>query len=101
MDTKKRNFFTFLFFLFLSLPLAAQGIVPPGMNSLMDSILDVFTGGIVKAILIILLAGTAIAYGFNKDNEKMKRNCIAIGIAIAVVIGASSIVGAVWTASGG
>jgi hypothetical protein len=42
-----------------------------------------------------------VAYGFNKDNEKIKRNCIAIGIASAMIAGASGIVGAIWSASGG
>jgi uncharacterized membrane protein len=77
----------------------AQDILPGGMSTLMDNILGVFTGDFVKTILIIFLCGTAVAYGFNKDNEKMKRNCIAIGIAIAILIGASAIVGAIWNAS--
>jgi type IV secretory pathway VirB2 component (pilin) len=80
---------------------AGGDIVPAGMTSLMDSILGVFTGPLVKTILIICLAGCAVAYGFNKDNEKMKRNIIAIAIAIGVVVGASGIVGTIWDASKG
>jgi type IV secretory pathway VirB2 component (pilin) len=88
-----------LVFALNALPLFAADILPGGMSTLMDNILEVFTGAFVKTILIIFLCGTAVAYGFNKDNEKMKRNCIAIGIAIAILIGASAIVGAIWDAS--
>jgi uncharacterized membrane protein len=87
-------------YLFLSLPLFAQGL-PPGMQGLADTILGIFTGGFIKVVLAIFLCGSAVAYAFNKDNEKIKRNCIAIAIASGIIIGASSIVGAVWAASGG
>ena len=81
-------------------PLFAQGdIMPAGMNSLAQSIQEVFTGNIMRIILICCLCGCAIAYGFNKDNEKMKRNCIAIGIATGVLIAAQSIVEAIMTAA--
>jgi type IV secretory pathway VirB2 component (pilin) len=93
--------FLLIFYALAALPAFAKSVLPAGMSSLMDNILEVFTGPFVKTILIIFLCGTAVAYGFNKDNEKMKRNCIAIGVAIAILIGASSIVGAVWDASGG
>jgi uncharacterized membrane protein len=92
----------FLFFVLLLLaagPLFAD-ILPSGMKTLADNILDVFTGAFVKTILIIFLAACAVAYGFNKDNEKMKRNIIAIGVAIAIVVGAQWIVGAIWDAAG-
>ncbi|MDR1374192.1 MAG: TrbC/VirB2 family protein [Treponema sp.] len=81
-------------------PLSAQ-ILPPGMEDLATSILDIFTGPFVRIILAIFLCGSAIAYGFNKDNEKIKRNCIAVGVSAAIIIAASAIVDAVWTASGG
>jgi len=91
-----------IFFLFLLLssasPLFAQ-IVPRGLESLGDQIVEIFTGGLVRTILICCLAGCAVAYAFNKDNEKMKRNIIAIGIAIAIIVGASGIVEALWKAS--
>ena len=77
----------------------ATDIMPKGLVSLGDSIMGVFTGGLVKTIMICCLAGCAVAYGFNKDNEKMKRNIIAIGVAIAIIVGAQWIVGAIWDAS--
>jgi type IV secretory pathway VirB2 component (pilin) len=80
---------------------AGTSILPAGMNTLASNILAIFTGGFVKTILIICLAGCAVAYGFNKDNEKMKRNIIAIAVAIGVVVASSAIVGAVWSAGGG
>ena len=87
---------------FLSvLPLFAQASLPGGMTTLAQSILGIMTGDFVRIILAIFLCGSAIAYGFNKDNDKVKRNCIAIGVAAAILISASSIVGWVWSASGG
>ena len=83
-----------------AMPVFAADIVPAGMTSLVNAILGVFTGGFVKTILIIFLAACAVAYGFNKDNEKMKRNILAIGIAIAIVVAAQWIVDAIWSASG-
>jgi len=94
----------FLLLLFAAaLPLFAQGrgtVIPSGMQSLMDSVLEIFTSGFTKAILIMCLCGCAIAYGFNKDNEKMKRNVIAIGIAIGILVAASQIVDMIWDAAG-
>ena len=89
------------FLLAASADLFAQGrsIVPQGLTNLGDSIMGVFTGPLVKTILICCLAGCGVAYGFNKDNEKMKRNIIAIGIGIAIIVGAQWIVGAIWDAS--
>lgn len=81
--------------------LFAQDLMPSGMTSLAEGILEIFTGSFVKVILAIFLCGSALAYGFNKDNEKVKRNCIAIGVAAGILICASSIVDAVWSASGG
>ena len=101
MIGKKQNYAALLFLLLLlAAPLAAQGIMPAGMKSLADEILEIFTGPFVKTILIIMLCATAVVFGFNKDNEKMKRNCIAIFVAIAILIGASGIVDAIWKAAG-
>jgi type IV secretory pathway VirB2 component (pilin) len=90
--------------LFLMLLLAAAAplfadIMPPGMTTLADNVVAIFTGKFVRAILICCLAGCAVAYGFNKDNEKMKRNIIAIGVAIGILVAAASIVDAVWSAA--
>jgi type IV secretory pathway VirB2 component (pilin) len=100
MKSFLKPFFFFLLYA-AAIPLFAQGrdIVPAGLNSLADSVMAVFTGPLVRTILICCLAGCGVAYGFNKDNEKMKRNIIAIGVAIAIIVGAQFIVGAVWDAS--
>jgi uncharacterized membrane protein len=97
--TDLKTLFLFLLFAAAS-PLFAQAVIPSGMQSLMDSVLAIFTSGFTKAILIMCLCGCAIAYGFNKDNEKMKRNVIAIGIAIGILVAASQIVDMVWDAAG-
>ena len=91
----------FLMLLIAASPLFAQSIMPPGMKTLADNILEIFTGPFVKTILIILLCATAVTFAFNKDNEKMKRNCIIIGVSCGILIAASEIVDAVWKAAGG
>ena len=91
----------FIAYLFSSLTLFAQSSLPPGMQNLAQGILDIFTSPFIKVILAIFLCGSAVAYAFNKDNEKVKRNCIAIGIATGILICATGIVGAIWNASGG
>jgi len=106
MNKVPKKYITLLVFLFYSLPVVfAQGrgsnALPAGMQSLADSILEIFTSNFLKVILAIFLCGSAVAYAFNKDNEKVKRNCIAIGIAAAILVTATSIVGAVWSSSGG
>jgi type IV secretory pathway VirB2 component (pilin) len=96
---KKNLIFTALYLVPAAVAMAANDILPAGMTSLMDSILKVFTGPFVKAILIISLSGCAIAYAFNKDNEKMKRNAIAIGVACAILVTASFIIEKIWDAA--
>jgi len=98
MNTKKVTL-VFLFFLFLVFPLFAQNLMPSGMQSLAEGILYIFTSGFMRIILVIFLCGAAIAYAFNKDNEQMKKKIIAIGIAIGILIGATGIVDAIWSAA--
>jgi ABC-type uncharacterized transport system permease subunit len=89
----------FMLFLVAAMPLFGLDLIPPGMSNLSKDVVDIFTSDIVKGILIACLAGCAVAYGFNKDNEKMKRNIIAIAVAIAIIGSASFIVGKVFEAS--
>jgi len=81
-------------------PLFAALEVPAGLNTLGTDLVNIFSGSLVRSILIICLAGCGVAYGFNKDNEKMKRSIIAIAVAIGIIATASAIVGAVFTATG-
>ena len=91
-----------LLLLLAAAPMFAQGdIMPAGMNTLAENIREIFTGNVMRIILICCLCGSAIAYGFNKDNEKMKRNCIAIVIATGVLIAAGEIVRVIMEAAGG
>jgi type IV secretory pathway VirB2 component (pilin) len=101
MNKPQLKVFLFILLLAAAAPLFAQSsdLMPEGLKNMTESVLEIFTGPVVRTILIICLAGCGVAYGFNKDNEKMKRNIIAIAVAIAVVVGAQSIVGAVWDAS--
>jgi len=99
MKTSKLKIIFLMLLLAAAAPLFAQTI-PPGLTTVAGNIQAAFTSDIVKIILVCCLAGCGIAYGFNKDNEKMKRNVIAIAIAIVIVMGAQGIVQAVWSASG-
>jgi type IV secretory pathway VirB2 component (pilin) len=91
--------FAVLFGLALAPLYAASIAVPAGLESLVTGLQEVFTGGIVRAILVMCLAGSAVAYAFNKDNEKMKRNCIAVIIACVTLIAAATVVDSVIEAS--
>ena len=97
MNKKHRILSLLPLFAFTAVNAFAQ--LPPGMSTLMTSILGVFTGTFTKTILIVCLCGYAVAYGFNKDNEKMKRNVIAIGISVAILVCAQFIIDAIWKAS--
>jgi type IV secretory pathway VirB2 component (pilin) len=100
MNNRTRTLVTLAVFCLTAAAAFAQAdILPAGMTTLANSILAVFTGAFVKTILIIMLAGCAVAYGFNKDNEKMKRNIITIAVAIGILVAASTIVEAVWEAT--
>ena len=98
---KKLSFLWIYFFFSLPLLFAQQDIVPPGMQTLADNILRVFAGNFIRVLLAIFLCGSAIAYAFNKDNEKIKRNCIAIGVASAILVVAQTLITLIWNAAGG
>jgi len=100
MKSRLKNYLSLVYFAVPALVFSAD-IIPSGMQSLTDSILETFTGTLVRTIMIIMLVGVAIAYGFNKDNDQLKRKLLAIGIAIAIICGAQAIIGVLWTASGG
>jgi hypothetical protein len=76
----------------LSQPIFAQDAISK-MESVADKILGVFTGNLVRAILAIALCASAVVYATNKDNDKVKRGCLAVGVAGVIIISASGIVG--------
>ncbi|GBU28262.1 hypothetical protein R84B8_01820 [Treponema sp. R8-4-B8] len=96
-----------IMFLFLllaaAMPLFAAGDLGSlglgGLQSFGETVQGIFTGDLTRVILVCILAGCGIAYAFNKDNEKMKRNIIAIAIGILILTAASSIVGALKSAA--
>ena len=89
-----------LLFFLLSAAAPLFGLdLPGGLSNTATDLIGIFTGTLVRAILICCLAGCGIAYAFNKDNEKMKRNIIAIAVGIIIIIGAAAIVDAVTAAS--
>jgi type IV secretory pathway VirB2 component (pilin) len=66
------------------------------MTGPLNSILNFFTSAAVKTILVIMVAAAALVFAFNKDNEKMKRNAVAIGIAGIILLSASAVVDLFW-----
>jgi len=91
-----------IMFLFLLLaaavPLFAE-VIPSGLSSVSSEVEGFFKSGIVTSILVCCLAGCGVAYAFNKDNEKMKRNIIAIAIGIVIITVAKEIVSSIMTAA--
>jgi hypothetical protein len=86
---KAAAFFTCLA---LSRPAFAQDAIAK-MESVADKVLGIFTGTLVRTILAISFCGCAVAYAANKDNDKVKRGALAVGIASIMIIAASGIVG--------
>ncbi|MDR2509486.1 MAG: TrbC/VirB2 family protein [Spirochaetaceae bacterium] len=78
---------------------AADGLIPSGMQSFADNIKSTMTSDFIKVIFACFLCGSAIAYAFNKDNEKIKRSAIAIGVGAAILMSATAIIDMVWSAS--
>jgi hypothetical protein len=78
----------------ISYPLYAADM-PDKLTSLADNIKEIISGPFVRTLLIIFLCASAVVYAFNKDNEKVKRNCIAIGVAAAIIIAAGAILDAI------
>jgi len=101
MNKTRKRISNLIFFLFVSIPVFAQSALPGGMQTLAENILDIFTSPFVKVILAIFLCGSAIAYAFNKDNDKIKRNAIAIAISAGILVVATEVVDKIWAASGG
>ena len=103
MKILSSNFFTkiaaFLTVFFLTSPLFAQAI-PRGMETAAEQILAIFRSRLITIILAIFLSGAAIAYAFNKDNEKIKRNAIAIIIGAVIIIVAQQAVEFIQNATG-
>ena len=103
MNKTSKTIAAFTAWFFLSAPLLlaqAQGL-PGGMQTLAETIYGVFQSDFTRIILAIFLCGAAVAYGFNKDNEKIKRNAIAVLISAGILTAAREIVTRVWSAAGG
>ena len=101
MIITQKKFSSLMVFLFLAFRVFAADVLPSGMQNLADTILEVFTSKFVQVIFAVFFCGAAVAYGFNKDNEKIKRSAVAIGIASALIASASGIMGTIWDAAKG
>lgn len=89
----------FLFLLLTAaIPLFAQEFTM--LDSTADKILKIFTGKVVQIILVCCLIGCGVGYAFAKDNDKMKRSMIAVGVGIIIVGSASVIAKFIWGDAG-
>jgi hypothetical protein len=88
-------------YLLSALPLFAQTGIPGGMETLADAIMGVFKSRFITVILAIFFCGAAIAFAYNKDNDKVKRNCIAICISTFIIVCAQQIVDFIYSSSNG
>jgi type IV secretory pathway VirB2 component (pilin) len=79
--------------------LQAQELVPQGLQTMAENVRDIFTGDLAKIILGCCFAGSCIAYGYNKDNEKMKAKLLAVVIATGLLCITQQIMDKLWTMS--
>jgi len=104
MKNLQKKIQLFVFYLTAGMPLFAAGDLGSlGLGKLetfADNILGIFGGKLIRTILICCLIACGVVYAFNKDNEKMKRNIIAIGVAILIIGAAQEIVAAFFGAAG-
>ncbi len=102
MNKSQLKIMFFMLILAATVPLFADSdLLPSGLEKTGDQIQEIFTGSLVTIILVCCLAGCGIAYAFNKDNEKMKRNIIAIVVGIIIIGTASKIVPKIISAAKG
>lgn len=73
-------------------PVAAQSSIT-GLDTIAQKVLDVMSGSLVKLILTIALVGLGIGLIVSRDNDAMKKRFIVWLVAVAVLRGASEIVG--------
>jgi len=97
---RKKLFWFFLFSVLFTLPLFAN-VIPAQMQTLAEQILATFRGPFVRTILVIFFIATGIAFAYNKDNESMKKKCIAVFVGIAIVGIGPEIINMIWSAAGG
>jgi type IV secretory pathway VirB2 component (pilin) len=79
-----------------SAPLYAQDLVPAGLKSIADNVLEAFTGDLAKVILGCCFAGSCVAYGYNKDNEKMKGKLLAVIVATGLLVLTQQVMDKLW-----
>jgi hypothetical protein len=96
MKKSLKRITAFIPYVLLSAPLFAQNTnLPDNLNTMADTVLAFFQAPFLKVVFAIILSGAAVAYAFNKDNEKIKKNAIAAGVAGAILMSAQAVVTAV------
>ena len=90
----------FLFFAFLITAAYPLFATPPGLAGVdraANEILNFFRGGVVRTILGICFIASCIMFAYGKDNEKMKKAAISIGIAVIAIAGATEFINWIWS----
>jgi len=59
------------------------------MTTIAENLRKAFTSDLVKAILGIALCAAGLTYAANKDNDKVKRNCIAVIVGASIIMAAT------------
>jgi cobalamin biosynthesis protein CobD/CbiB len=82
---------------YFSVPaLFAADVMPDNMKTLAENVKDTITGPFFKMFFGILMCASAVAYAYNKDNEKIKGKMLAILIATGILFGAAWVMDAIW-----
>jgi hypothetical protein len=84
-------FITFVL-LAVSVPIYAQDIVPQYLMDTGEQIYEIFFGRLAQIIMGCCFAGSCIAYGYNKDNEKMKGKLLAVVIACGLLAATQQVI---------
>jgi hypothetical protein len=89
--------FLLLCFLFAGGSVSGQNLLPSGLMTMAENILDIFTGDLARIILGCCFAGSCIAYAYNKDNEKMKAKVLAVMVATGLLVLTSEVIDQLWS----
>jgi hypothetical protein len=90
--------FIMLALLAVSVSLYAQSDValPQKLEDLGNQIEGIMMGKLAQIILACCFAGSCIAYGYNKDNEKVKGKLLAVVVATGLLFSTRQVLGMIW-----
>lgn len=75
----------------------ANDLIPQGLQTTAENIQEIFTGDLAKIVMGCCFAGACIAYGYNKDNDRMKGKMVAVVVATGLLVLTQQIMDKLWT----